>query len=50
MEFKEKYCITAVSTLPENKNKVIVSNDAYAVGDMIQKLIEKIEHTRCSLM
>ena len=50
MDFTEKYCITATSTLPENKTKVIVSNDAYAIGEMITALIEKIEHARLSLM
>jgi len=50
MEFPDKYCITSVSTLPENKTKVIISNDAYAIGEFIEKLMNKIEHARCSLM
>ena len=31
-------------------SKIILSNDAFAVGDMISKLINKIEHARLSLL
>jgi hypothetical protein len=30
--------------------KTILSNDAYAISELVERLINKIEHTRCSLM
>jgi len=50
MTFIEKYCLSSDSALPENKTKIIVSNDAFAVGEVIQELIYKIEQARCSLI
>jgi len=35
--------------IPVEKDKVVVSNDAFALGDVIQELINKIEHARVSL-
>ena len=32
------------------KDKIVVSNDAYAITDLIQQLINKIENVRTSLM
>ena len=49
MSFREKYVITAEALKPENKDKIAVSNDAFALGDIIQELINKIEHVRCDL-
>ena len=40
MNFKDKYTNTA------EKDKTPLSNDAYAIGEMIEKLINKIEHAR----
>lgn len=31
------------------QNKTILSNDAFAVSEMIERLIQKIEHARISL-
>ena len=46
MKFKDKY------TLDKNKDgedkKIQVSSDAFALGDMIQDLINKIEQVRIS--
>ena len=47
MKFVDKY------TLDKNKEgedkKIQISLDAFAIGDMIQELINKIEQTRTSL-
>lgn len=50
MKFKEEYVKESEALEPEHKDKVPISNDAYAIGDMIERLIEKIEHTRLSLI
>lgn len=50
MEFKETYVKDSEALKPENKDKTPVSNDAYAIGDMIERLINKIEHARMSLI
>ena len=34
----------------QEEAKTIISNDAFAVADLIDKLISKIEHTRLSLI
>jgi hypothetical protein len=45
MEFKDKYTTTAIA----EKDKVVLSSDAYAIGEMIEKLINKLEQLRlCS--
>jgi len=53
MEFKEAYTtiekIAADKDNIENK-KTTLSNDAFAIGEIIQSLISKIEHTRLSLL
>ena len=49
MKFKEKYGREADKGLPKNKDKNIISDDAFAVGEMIENLINKIEHVRMSL-
>ena len=49
MNFQEKYVTSAEAIKPENKNKVIISNDAYAVGEMILELINSIELARRSI-
>jgi len=48
MRFNEKYTNTAEREIIENKDKTVLSNDAYAVGEAIQMLIDKIEQTRLS--
>lgn len=59
MEFKEKYTsvfLKAADELKEEeeekteKGKVELSNDAFAIGETIQYLINKIEHARMSLI
>lgn len=45
MEFKEKYTDDKEST-----DKKIISSEAFAIGDIIQELINKIEHIRMSLI
>ena len=49
MEFQEKYAPLTDKDKIQNKDKKIISDDAFAVGDIIQELINKIEHTRLSI-
>ena len=49
MEFKEKYARESEALLAENKDKIPISNDAYARCEMIAELIKKIEHVRVDL-
>ena len=50
MSFEEKYCSESEKGEEKNKDKKAISNDAFALGEVIQNLIDKIEHTRLSLM
>ena len=34
----------------EEKKKTIITNDAYAIVDLLEELKKKIEHTRLSLI
>lgn len=48
MRLKEEYAKT--SDKPEDKeNKTEISDDAFAICDFIEKLIDKIEHARISM-
>jgi hypothetical protein len=57
MEFSEKYkpAKDVITTTDEKTGlttiteKISISNDAYAIGEMIDLLIKKIEHARQSL-
>ena len=50
MEFQEKYAPLTNKDILQNKDKKIISDDAFAVGDIIQALINKIEHARVDLL
>ena len=55
MNFKEKYIAVDDWDKLKAEDQVLekrqpIGNDAYAIGDIIQDLINKIEHTRLSLM
>ena len=50
MEFQKKYASTSDKDLAPNKDKKIIGDDAFAIGDIIQELINKIEQTRSSLL
>jgi hypothetical protein len=41
MEFSTKYS----STTENDDKKIIIGDDAYAIGEMIQALIDKLEQT-----
>lgn len=43
MGFKEKYANTADKEKPENKDKIILSNDAFAVGEIIEYFADLVE-------
>jgi hypothetical protein len=49
MDFTEKYCIDSERLEEKNKDKKILSDDAFAIGEVIDQLIKKIEQTRLSL-
>ena len=49
MEFQEKYTSITDKDIIENKDKKIISDDAFALGDIIQQLINKIEQARLTL-
>lgn len=46
MTFKDKYTPASEKDKPENKNKKVISDDAYAIGDIIQSLMKEIERAR----
>lgn len=49
MEFKERYISAAeFQTSPADK-RVVLSNDAYSIGEMINELIKKLESLRINL-
>ena len=50
MELLEKYARESEKAEEKNKNKKIVSNDAFAIMEFIGAIIDKIEHTRVSLI
>ena len=48
MEFQEKYTSTSEKARPENTDKKIIGDDDFAIGDIIQQLINQMEHNRLS--
>ena len=49
MEFKDKYAPDSAST-EEKKNKKVISDDFYAIGEMLQELYYKLEQLRQKLV
>lgn len=49
MKFEEKYARATETINDKNKEKIIIGVDAFAIGEQIENLINKIEHTRLSL-
>lgn len=59
MNFTDKYTTTAKINAEEDniyikdkieKTKTILPVETFAIGELIEQLINKIEHTRCSLI
>ena len=48
MEFKEKYTNEKEKEKPEEKGKIVLSNDAFALGEVLEELRQKLEHLRIS--
>lgn len=48
MIFSEKYTTDSLKLLnaATEKDKLVISNDAYALGEIIEELKNKIEHVR----
>lgn len=40
----EKYTTQEDKEKPENKNKKVISNDAFAIADFLERLIKLIDH------
>jgi len=50
MNFTDKYISqTEMAEKPDLK-KIVITDDAFAIGELLQELINKIEHTRLSLI
>jgi len=49
MEFQERYVRDSEKADVKNRDKKPIGDDAFAIGDMIEQLIKKIEQTRLSL-
>jgi hypothetical protein len=49
-KLSEKYVSNSEKEKPENKSKKVLSDDAFAVCEFIEHLINKIEHARMSLI
>ena len=49
MKFTLKYTSESEKEKPENKDKVVISDESFALCEMINELINKIERTRLSL-
>ena len=45
MKFKDKYDKV---TKDKKDSKVIISDEAFAIGDMLQDILDKLEHLRLS--
>jgi len=45
MNFKEKY----TNAIEKDNKKVLLSNDAYALGEVLSELLNRIESLRLSL-
>ena len=50
MRFEEKYVNSSEKDAEKIKDKKIITDDTFALGEVIQNLIDKIEHTRTSLL
>lgn len=48
MMLKEEYCQTSAKA-EEKVGKKVISEDAYAICDFVERLINKIEHARISM-
>ena len=46
MDFSDKYISAGEKLLDPKSEKVVLSNDAYAIGEMIQNLIKQIAYSR----
>ena len=42
MEFQDTYTSTSDQALPQNKDKKIISDDAFAIGELLDKILTKI--------
>lgn len=50
MEFKEEYISAKENAEKPDAKKITISNEAFAIGDMIERLINKLESARISII
>lgn len=50
MIFSEKYISTTDAALDAKNTKVVIGDDAFAIGEMLSELIKKLEQARISLI
>jgi hypothetical protein len=50
MEFKDRYVSISEKDKIENKDKKIISEDAFALGEVIEDLKNKLEHLRITFI
>ena len=48
MRLKEEYAKTSDKE-DDKKDKIVLSDDAFAICDFIERLIDKLEHARISM-
>jgi len=46
MKFTEKYCAERDKAKPENKDKKVISDDAFAIGESIEILMKGVDVIR----
>jgi len=46
MKFEEKYISNKEATVNPNPKKIEISNEAYAIGEMLEKLITKLHELK----
>jgi len=50
MEFKDKYISNKENSVKPDAKKMVLSDDAYAISEMINVLIQRIEKARRALV
>lgn len=46
MKFEDKYTNDSGKTKPENKDKTVLSNDTYAIGELLDKLVIELRRNK----
>ena len=46
MEFSEKYISTSAKLLDDKSTKIVISDDAYAIGEMLKEVAFRLSRVR----